>query len=188
MGPLVAELLPPWFIMSRCRNGFSASDWKFAADQFKSQFGDEVLVHCSSRNAATLTFDGVDVMGHRLAEEVKEVVEGSPGLTRISFIAHSLGGLIASGNSSSWISRKWPGDIHKTIHFFILDDKQHDTHFVQHCFLKHAEWLKQFGLNIKRHWVWSDGAASQFKARRPFYFLASFYYFKRLTIKIIEDT
>ncbi|KAI5076825.1 hypothetical protein GOP47_0008890 [Adiantum capillus-veneris] len=73
----------------------SASDWKFAADQFKSQFGDEVLVHCSSRNAATLTFDGVDVMGHRLAEEVKEVVEGSPGLTRISFIAHSLGGLIA---------------------------------------------------------------------------------------------
>lgn len=73
----------------------SASDWKFAADQFKSRFGDEVLVHCSSRNAATLTFDGVDVMGHRLAEEVKEVIESSPGLRRISFIAHSLGGLIA---------------------------------------------------------------------------------------------
>ncbi|KAH7426814.1 hypothetical protein KP509_10G017800 [Ceratopteris richardii] len=34
-------------------------------------------------------------MGHRLAEEVKEVVKGCPNLTKISFVAHSLGGLIA---------------------------------------------------------------------------------------------
>ncbi|MCO5611691.1 hypothetical protein L7F22_065949 [Adiantum nelumboides] len=73
----------------------SANDWKFAADQFKSRFGNEVIVHCSSRNAATLTFDGVDVMGHRLAEEVKEIIGSVSGLRRISFIAHSLGGLIA---------------------------------------------------------------------------------------------
>ncbi|KAH6557925.1 hypothetical protein KP509_1Z085800 [Ceratopteris richardii] len=73
----------------------SANDWRFAADQIKSRFGDEVLVLCSRRNAATLTFDGVDVMGHRLAEEIKEAVNKSPGLKRISFIAHSLGGLIA---------------------------------------------------------------------------------------------
>ncbi|KAH7433982.1 hypothetical protein KP509_07G095700 [Ceratopteris richardii] len=53
------------------------------------------VVTGSCRNAATLTFDGVDVMGHRLAEEVKEVVDRSPGLRRISFVAHSLGGLIA---------------------------------------------------------------------------------------------
>lgn len=73
----------------------SANNWKFAADQFRSKFGSEVLVHCSARNAATLTFDGVDIMGHRLAEEVKEVIEESPSLTKISFVAHSLGGLIA---------------------------------------------------------------------------------------------
>eukprot|EP00250_Pteridium_aquilinum_P012776 c20936_g1_i3 orf=209-1144(+) len=73
----------------------SANNWKFAADQFRSKFGSEVLVHCSARNAACSTFDGVDVMGHRLAEEVKEVIEESPGLTKISFIAHSLGGLVA---------------------------------------------------------------------------------------------
>lgn len=73
----------------------SASNWKFAADQFRSKYGSEVLVHCSARNSSTLTFDGVDVMGHRLAEEVKEVVSDSPNLTKISFVAHSLGGLIA---------------------------------------------------------------------------------------------
>lgn len=73
----------------------SVNDWKFAADKFRSKFGSEVLVHCSTRNASTLTFDGVDVMGHRLAEEVKAVVEESSNLTKISFVAHSLGGLIA---------------------------------------------------------------------------------------------
>ncbi|MCO5583149.1 hypothetical protein L7F22_037057 [Adiantum nelumboides] len=93
---LQRNLTPPHHLIIMT-NGIvgSASDWKFAADQFKSRFGDEVLVHCSSRNAATLTFDGVDVMGHRLAEEVKEVVESLPGLARISFVTHSLGGLIA---------------------------------------------------------------------------------------------
>lgn len=30
----------------------------------------KILVSGSARNAATLTFDGVDIMGHRLAEEV----------------------------------------------------------------------------------------------------------------------
>ncbi|MCO5595727.1 hypothetical protein L7F22_049773 [Adiantum nelumboides] len=73
----------------------SAKNWKFAADQFRSKYGSEVLVHCSARNSSTLTFDGVDVMGHRLAAEVKEVVMDSPNLTKISFVAHSLGGLVA---------------------------------------------------------------------------------------------
>ena len=34
-----------------------------------------------------------------------------------------------------------------------INDKQHDTHFVQHCFQKHVERLKQFGLTIRLHWV-----------------------------------
>ncbi|CAA2978456.1 lipase YOR059C [Olea europaea subsp. europaea] len=48
----------------------SARDWKFAAEQFVSKLPDKVFVHCSERNIAKLTLDGVDVMGERLAEEV----------------------------------------------------------------------------------------------------------------------
>ena len=59
--------------------------------------------------------------------------------------------------------------------FFISDDKVHDTLFVQHCFMLHFGWLKEQSISIKSHWVWSDGAASQFKARRPFYFVARYY-------------
>lgn len=45
----------------------SASDWKFAAEQFVRMLPDKVSVHCSERNTALLTLDGVDVMGERLA-------------------------------------------------------------------------------------------------------------------------
>ncbi|KAL6541708.1 hypothetical protein OROGR_011194 [Orobanche gracilis] len=49
----------------------------------------------SERNAAKLTLDGVDIMGERLAEEVLEVIKKKPSLKKISFVAHSVGGLVA---------------------------------------------------------------------------------------------
>ncbi|KAE8670222.1 putative Hydrolase [Hibiscus syriacus] len=47
----------------------SAQNWRFAAKQFLKKYPGDVIVHCSERNSSTLTFDGVDVMGDRLAEE-----------------------------------------------------------------------------------------------------------------------
>ncbi|XP_073021085.1 lipid droplet phospholipase 1-like [Primulina eburnea] len=73
----------------------SASDWKYGAEQFVKLLPDKVYVHCSERNMAMLTLDGVDVMGERLAEEVLEVIDRKPGLKKISFVAHSVGGLVA---------------------------------------------------------------------------------------------
>ncbi|KAL5999323.1 hypothetical protein ACLOJK_040774 [Asimina triloba] len=57
----------------------------------------------SERNVSKLTLDGVDVMGERLAEEpltkdisqVVEVIGRKQGINKISFIAHSVGGLVA---------------------------------------------------------------------------------------------
>ncbi|XP_057971867.1 lipid droplet phospholipase 1 isoform X2 [Malania oleifera] len=73
----------------------SVTDWKFAAEQFVRMLPDKVFVHCSERNVASLTLDGVDVMGERLAEEVLEVIKQRPNISKISFIAHSVGGLVA---------------------------------------------------------------------------------------------
>ncbi|VVB15613.1 unnamed protein product [Arabis nemorensis] len=56
---------------------------------------DKVFVHCSEKNASALTLDGVDVMGERLASEVLEVIQTRPNIRKISFVAHSLGGLAA---------------------------------------------------------------------------------------------
>ncbi|XP_049933385.1 lipid droplet phospholipase 1-like isoform X2 [Nymphaea colorata] len=73
----------------------SVTDWKFGAEQFARMLPDKVVVHCSERNVSTLTLDGIDVMGERLAEEVEEVITQMPGVRKISFVAHSLGGLVA---------------------------------------------------------------------------------------------
>ncbi|KAA8535490.1 hypothetical protein F0562_030493 [Nyssa sinensis] len=73
----------------------SASDWRYAAKQFVKKLPDKVIVHRSKCNSSTLTFDGVDQMGERLAEEVLDVVGRWPEVKKISFVAHSLGGLVA---------------------------------------------------------------------------------------------
>ncbi|KAJ4745087.1 alpha/beta-Hydrolases superfamily protein [Rhynchospora pubera] len=73
----------------------SAEDWRFAAEQFVRRIPDKVIVHRSECNSAMLTFDGVDLMGERLADEVRSVVVQRRGVQKISFVAHSLGGLVA---------------------------------------------------------------------------------------------
>ncbi|XP_043715999.1 lipid droplet phospholipase 1-like isoform X2 [Telopea speciosissima] len=72
-----------------------SKDWKFAAEQFARMLPDKVIVHCSERNESKMTLDGVDVMGERLVEEVVEVIKRKPHVRKISFIAHSMGGLVA---------------------------------------------------------------------------------------------
>ncbi|WJZ98885.1 hypothetical protein VitviT2T_017378 [Vitis vinifera] len=73
----------------------SAADWKYAAEQFVKKLPDKVIVHRSECNYSTLTFNGVDLMGERLADEVLAVVKRWPEVRKISFVAHSLGGLVA---------------------------------------------------------------------------------------------
>ncbi|XP_022936340.1 putative lipase YDR444W [Cucurbita moschata] len=73
----------------------SAKDWEYAAEEFLKTYPEDIIVHCSKRNYSTLTLDGVDVMGGRLAEEILLVIKRHPNVQKISFICHSLGGLIA---------------------------------------------------------------------------------------------
>ncbi|KAJ0967724.1 hypothetical protein J5N97_024641 [Dioscorea zingiberensis] len=73
----------------------SAGNWRFAAKKIIKRYPEDIIVHCSKCNYSTLTFDGVDIMGERLAKEVMSVVAQRPELRSISFVAHSLGGLIA---------------------------------------------------------------------------------------------
>ena len=65
--------------------------------------------------------------------------------------------------------------IKKEYHFYISDDKEHDTHFVEHCFKTFFEYLKNKNIKIEKHFVWSDGCATQFKSARPFYALCRYH-------------
>lgn len=73
----------------------STANWKFAAAQFVRTIPDKVIVHCSESNMHKLSLDGVDVMGERLAMEIIEVVNKRHEIKKISFVSHSVGGLVA---------------------------------------------------------------------------------------------
>ncbi|KAK2969497.1 hypothetical protein RJ640_017337 [Escallonia rubra] len=73
----------------------SPSDWTYVEAELKRRLGRNFLIHASSCNTYTKTFTGIDGAGKRLADEVMQVVKKTGSLKRISFLAHSLGGLFA---------------------------------------------------------------------------------------------
>jgi hypothetical protein len=62
----------------------------------------------------------------------------------------------------------------KESHFYISDDKEHDTLFIQHCLLLHWNWLCEKGFKPRQHWVFSDGCSAQFKGSLAMYFVARY--------------
>ncbi|XP_011045931.1 PREDICTED: uncharacterized protein LOC105140696 isoform X2 [Populus euphratica] len=73
----------------------SPSDWTYVEAELKRRLGRNFLIYASSCNTYTKTFSGIDGAGKRLADEVMRVVQKRESLKRISFLAHSLGGLFA---------------------------------------------------------------------------------------------
>ncbi|KAL0352985.1 UNVERIFIED_CONTAM: putative lipase [Sesamum angustifolium] len=73
----------------------SPSDWTYFEAELKRRLGKKFLIHASSCNTYTKTFTGIDGAGKRLADEVMHIVKKTESLKKISFLAHSLGGLIA---------------------------------------------------------------------------------------------
>ncbi|KAF9576496.1 hypothetical protein EC968_007974 [Mortierella alpina] len=47
---------------------------KYIAQQFKERLGDRILVYRAEANESSLTYDGVDVCGQRLVQEIHEVI------------------------------------------------------------------------------------------------------------------
>ncbi|POM59615.1 Cytochrome Oxidase Biogenesis (Oxa1) Family [Phytophthora palmivora] len=63
---------------------------------FRSQFhADELYLHTGESNATSFfqTYDGVDLGGERLADEIQQLAAKMPKLQKLSMIGHSLGGL-----------------------------------------------------------------------------------------------
>ncbi|KAA3473081.1 DUF676 domain-containing protein [Gossypium australe] len=100
-----------------------SSNWKYGAEQFVKRLPDKVFVHCSERNMATLTLDGVDIIGLMARyvigklykppkEEVKDDISGNGckeepratigGLEAINFITVATPHLGSRGNKQIW--------------------------------------------------------------------------------------
>ncbi|KAL3615125.1 hypothetical protein CASFOL_040786 [Castilleja foliolosa] len=73
----------------------SPSDWIYFEAELNKRLGKKFFIYASSCNTFTKTFTGIDGAGKRLADEVMQVLKKKKSLKKISFLAHSLGGLFA---------------------------------------------------------------------------------------------
>ncbi|CAL5346175.1 unnamed protein product [Camellia sinensis] len=78
-----------------CCNFSGPSDWIYVEAELKRRLGRNFLIYASSCNSYTKTFAGIDGAGKRLADEIMQIVKRTESLKRISFLAHSLGGVLA---------------------------------------------------------------------------------------------
>jgi pimeloyl-ACP methyl ester carboxylesterase len=69
--------------------------WEGGACPRRRLAGSQQLIVTVPHPPACNTPAGIDVCGQRLAQEVQQLVSATPGLTTISFLGHSMGGLIA---------------------------------------------------------------------------------------------
>ncbi|KAK1928812.1 putative lipase [Phytophthora citrophthora] len=80
------------------QHGLLGSKHDFArfVEIFRSQFqSDELYLHSGESNATSFfqTYDGVDLGGERLADEIQQLAAKMPKLQKLSMVGHSLGGL-----------------------------------------------------------------------------------------------
>ena len=69
-------------------------NWTAIKELLAEHLDDDTLLFVSQSNERHKTFEGIDACGERLAEEILAVAACHPGLSRISILGHSMGGLI----------------------------------------------------------------------------------------------
>jgi hypothetical protein len=62
----------------------------------------------------------------------------------------------------------------KEIHYYLSDDRTHDSLFVQHYFLLNWNHVNSQGFKPKNHIVWSDSCSGQFKSARAWFFVSRY--------------
>jgi pimeloyl-ACP methyl ester carboxylesterase len=74
----------------------SRYNWEYISEVLQEHLDTTTtLIHVSKANERAATFAGIDACGSALAAEIKNIVSVTPSLQRISFIGHSMGGLIS---------------------------------------------------------------------------------------------
>jgi pimeloyl-ACP methyl ester carboxylesterase len=74
----------------------SRANWKVIASLLQAHLDvHSTILHISTSNEFTATYEGIDTCGRRLANEIRDVVKKHAELERISILGHSMGGLIS---------------------------------------------------------------------------------------------
>ncbi|EXJ82416.1 hypothetical protein A1O3_06229 [Capronia epimyces CBS 606.96] len=78
----------------------NASHLNYLVKALREKYGEEeLIVHACRNNGSSLTYDGIEVGGERIAKEIEDILQelGRDGynITKFSIVGYSLGGLVA---------------------------------------------------------------------------------------------
>jgi hypothetical protein len=121
------------------------------------------------KGTAVSVIDFAENYSFLIQNEIQSLHWYSDQVTILVHIVYSHAEQAVDGRESTEENR----DIVKELHFYISDDKEHGTVFVQHCMVDvHFKQLEEQKVTIQKHVVFFDGAASQFESAHGFYFVA----------------
>lgn len=141
----------------------------FSRHSFVAKWEDEQFQMCLANFPADTMVSVIDFAENYSFEVQNEVQSMHWHNYQVSILVHI-----------SWVRNAHPDPEDESTrnimqyHFYISDDRKHDSYFVQHCLQMHWDSIVEGGFTPKNHWIWSDGCAGQFKSRIPWYFVSRY--------------
>jgi hypothetical protein len=136
---------------------------RFVTHKFTTRWED---VHCRlcmdslPSNTILSHIDFVENYNFEMQNEIQSMHWHSFQVTILVHITFWVDQINGEGNNDKKII--------KETQLYVSNDKDHDTLFMQHCFLMYWDWLSSCGIKLAHHWVWSDGCVGQFKGWQNF--------------------
>jgi hypothetical protein len=62
------------------------------------------------------------------------------------------------------------------VHYYVYDDPNHDSLFVQHAFMLRWQYLQNANYTPRQHIVWTNGCLGQFNNTHAWYFVSWYLY------------
>lgn len=155
---------------------------KFIVHNYFARFQDEQYHICLETFPQDSILSAIDFAENYTLQEYNEVQEMHWHSFQITILVH-----ITYRWNPNFIANPNFGEkkLLTEYHYYISDDTEHDTLFVQHCFELHWSHLVSRGIQPNEHLVWSDGCAGQFKSRRAWYHVARYVSISTFTVLVV---
>ena len=148
---------------------FKLTVQRFIKHNFEARWQSEqskLLRQCLQRGTILSHIDFAENYTFQVQNEIQSMYFQSTQMTILVHVTFYVARTSDDKNEEPHLVRK--------THYYISDDRSHDTLFVQHCLMLHWRWFMSIKFTLTTHYVFSDGCAAQFKRARALYFAARF--------------
>lgn len=124
----------------------------------------KLLRQCLQRGTILTHIDFAENYTFQVQNEIQSLYFNSTQMTILVQVTYYTTAALDDANDTVQLVRE--------THYYLSDDRTHDTLFAQHCLMSHWRWFTSTKFTPHTHHVFSDGCAGQFKGARALYFVA----------------